>query len=63
MTRKGDGDPETETWPEADTSGGPSQGTTGGRYQDQPQSAKDFTKKERGMERVSDSDLVTNCGM
>ena len=26
-------------------------------------SAKDFTKKERGMERVSDSDLATNCGM
>ena len=26
-------------------------------------SAKDVTKKERGMERVSDSDLVTNCGM
>ena len=25
--------------------------------------AKDVTKKERGMERVSDSDLVTNCGM
>ena len=25
-------------------------------------SAKDFTKKERGMERVSDSDLATNCG-
>ena len=25
-------------------------------------SAKDVTKKERGMERVSDSDLVTNCG-
>ena len=26
-------------------------------------SAKDVTKKERGMERVSDSDLATNCGM
>ena len=26
-------------------------------------SAKDITKKERGMERVSDSDLATNCGM
>ena len=26
-------------------------------------SAKDVTKKERGMELVSDSDLVTNCGM
>ena len=26
-------------------------------------SAKDYTKKERGMERVSDSDLATNCGM
>ena len=26
-------------------------------------SAKDVTKKERGMARVSDSDQVTNCGM
>ena len=26
-------------------------------------SDKDLTKKERGMERVSDSDLATNCGM
>ena len=26
-------------------------------------SAEDGTKKERGMERVSDSDLATNCGM
>ena len=26
-------------------------------------SAKEVTKKERGMERVSDSDLATNCGM
>ena len=26
-------------------------------------SAKDVTKKERGMERVSDSDMATNCGM
>ena len=26
-------------------------------------SAKDVTKKERGMEWVSDSDLATNCGM
>ena len=25
-------------------------------------SDKDLTKKERGMERVSDSDLATNCG-
>ena len=38
VTRKGDGDKETKTWPEADTSGGPSRGTKGGRYQDQPQS-------------------------
>ena len=26
-------------------------------------SDKDFTKKERGMERVRDSDLATNCGI
>ena len=26
-------------------------------------SDKDLTKKERGMERVSDSDLATNCGV